>query len=262
MKAFGTSIIRHDIKYEESTLFKGKESYPAKRNWWPISSDVYEEILPSIADAYPYQAKVVFSYMGAPTYSLPAGHTQIAALLDLEKLPLYIASDILIGPTSMYADYIIPDLHYLERWEFQGSHPNMPVKIQPVRQPVIASPNEVVTVFGQEQPISYETFWLALAEKLGFKGFGPDGFGEGQDFTRPDDFYIRMVANIALDRKEPVADASHGGDRAVPERPAGICPRMSLMPSAGRRSPARPGPRWSPCSIAAAVSTARRHLQG
>jgi len=208
VKAFGTSVIRHDMKYEESTLFKGKESYPAKRNWWPLSSDIYEEILPSIADGYPYPAKVVFSYMGAPTYSLPAGQTQIAALVNLEQLPLYIANDIVIGPTSMYADYIIPDLHYLERWEFQGSHPNMPVRTQPVRQPVIASPNEVVTVFGQEQPLSYETFWLALAEKLGFKGFGTNGFGEGQDFSRPDDFYIRMVANIALDRKEPVADAS------------------------------------------------------
>ena len=108
----------------------------------------------------------------------------------------------------MYADYIIPDLHYLERWEFQGSHPNMPVKVQPIRQPVIASPNEVVKVFGVEQPISYETFWLALAEKLGLKGFGKDGFGPGQDFTRPDDFYIRMVANIAFDGKDPVADAS------------------------------------------------------
>jgi tetrathionate reductase subunit A len=208
LKSFGTSIIRHGLKYEESTLFQGKESYPAKRNWWPLSSDVYEEILPSIADAYPYQAKVAFSYMGAPTYSLPAAQTQIAAVVDLEKLPLYIANDILIGPTSMYADYIIPDLHYLERWEFQGSHPNMPVKVQPVRQPVIASPVEVVKVFGEEQPICFETFWLALAEKLGLKGFGKDGFGPGQDFARPDDFYIRMVANIALDSKDPVADAS------------------------------------------------------
>jgi tetrathionate reductase subunit A len=208
VKIFGTSIIRHGMKYEESTLFKGKESYPAKRNWWPLSSDVYEEVLPSIADGYPYPTKIAFSYMGAPTYSLPAGQTQIASLLDLDKLPLYIASDILIGPTSMYADYIIPDLHYLERWEFQGSHPNMPVKVQPVRQPVIASPNEIVKVYGVEQPISYETFWLALAEKLEMKGFGKDGFGPGQDFTRPDDFYIRMVANIALDGKDPVADAT------------------------------------------------------
>ena len=27
-------------------------------------------------------------------------------------------------------------------------------------------------------------------------GFGKDGFGPGQDFVRPDDFYIRMIANI------------------------------------------------------------------
>ncbi len=207
-KAFGLSVIRHDAKFEESTLFKGKESYPAKRNWWPISSDVYEEILPSIADSYPYSIKVLFSYMGAPTYSLPAGHTNIDALVNLERIPLYFASDILVGTTSMYADYIFPDLHFLERWEMQGSHPNMPVKVQPLRNPVIPSPNEVVKVFGEEQPISYETVWLALAERLGLAGFGPDGFGQGQPLTRPDDFYVRMVANIANDGKEPVPDAS------------------------------------------------------
>jgi len=206
-KAFGLSIIRHDAKYEESTLFEAAK-YPAKRNWWPLSSDVYEEILPSIADAYPYPAKALFSYMAAPTYALPAGHTNIEALVDLEKLPLYFASDITIGVTSMYADYLFPDLHYLERWEFHGSHPNMPVKVQPVRQPVIASPNEVVKVFGEEQPISYETVWLALAEKLGLPGFGKDGFGPGQDLCRPDDLYLRMVANLAFDGKEPVPDAS------------------------------------------------------
>ena len=207
-KLFGLSIIRHDAKYEESTLFKGKESYPAKRNWWPISSDVYQEILPSIADAYPYSIKVLFSYMGAPTYSLPAGHTMIEALMNLNRIPLYFASDILIGTTSMYADYIFPDLHYLERWEFQGSHPNMPVRVQPVRNPVIPSPNETVKVFGEEQPISIETLWMALAERLALPGFGPDGFAKRQPLARPDDFYIRMVTNLANDGKEPVPDAS------------------------------------------------------
>jgi anaerobic selenocysteine-containing dehydrogenase len=203
-KPFGLSIIRHDAKYEESSIFAG---YPARRNWWPLSSDIYEEILPSIADAYPYPIKALFSYMGAPTYALPAGQTNIEALTDLERIPLYFASDILVGSTTMYADYIFPDLHYLERWEMQGSHPNMPVKVQPVRQPVIASPNETVKVFGEEQPISYETLWMALAEKLGLQGFGPAGFGEGQPLTRPDDFYVRMVANVAFDGKEPVPDA-------------------------------------------------------
>ena len=134
--------------------------------------------------------------------------TQLAALMDLDKVPLYFASDITVGTTSLFADYIFPDLHYLERWEFQGSHPNMPVKVQPVRQPVIASPNEVVKVFGEEQPISIETVWLALAEKLGLPGFGKDAFGPGKDLARPDDFYLRFVANLAHDGKESVPDAS------------------------------------------------------
>ncbi len=205
-KSFGLSVIRHDAKYEESTLFKA--GYPAKRNWWPLSSDVYEEILPSIEDAYPYPVKVVYSYMAAATYSLPAGQTNIKALQDLERVPLYFANDITVGPTSIYADYVFPDLHYLERWEMQGSHPNMPVKVQPVRNPVIASPNETVKVFGEEQPLSYEALWLALAERLGLPGFGKDGFSPGQDLTRPDDFYVRQVANVANDGKQPVADAS------------------------------------------------------
>ena len=200
---FGISIIRHDIKYEDSTVFAG---YPAKRNWWPLSSDIYEEIIPSIGDAYPYPVKALFSYMGAPTYALPAGHTNIEILADVNKIPLYFTTDILIGTTTMYADYIFPDLSYLERWEMQGSHPNMPAKVQPIRQPVIAPIPETVKVFGEEMPCSYEAVQLALAEKLGLKGYGKDGFGPGQDFTKPDDFYIRMVANVATDGT-PVPDA-------------------------------------------------------
>jgi anaerobic selenocysteine-containing dehydrogenase len=200
---FGISVIRHDVKYEETSLFSG---YPAKRNWWPLASDIYEEIVPSIGDAYPYPIKALFSYMCTPVYALPAGQTNIPILMDVGKVPLYFCSDILIGTTSMYADYIFPDLSFLERWEMQGSHPNMPVKVQPIRQPVIAPIPETVKVFGEEMPCSYEALQLALAERLGMKGYGKDGFGPGQDFTRPDDFYIRMVANVATDGK-PVPDA-------------------------------------------------------
>lgn len=200
---FGISSIRHDIKYEDSTIFNG---YPAKRNWWPLASDVYEEIIPSAGDAYPYPIKAVFSYMGTPAYSLPAGHTNIEVLADVDKIPLYFTTDIIIGTTTMYADYIFPDFSFLERWEMQGSHPNMPAKVQPVRQPVIAPLTETVKVFGEEMPCCYEAMLLALAEKLGLPGFGKDGFGLGQDFTKQDDFYIRMVANVATDGS-PVPDA-------------------------------------------------------
>ena len=196
--AFGVSSIRHGIDYERTTLFGG---YPAKRNWYPLSSDIYEEIIPSIGDAYPYPVKALFLYMGAPTYALPAGHTNIEILCDTAKVPLFVANDILVGPTSMYADYIFPDLSYLERWEFQGSHPNIPHQVQPVRQPVLAPIPEDGTVYGQKVPLSLEAMLLGIAEELHLPGFGKDAFGPGLSLQHPDHFYLRAVANLAYGEK-------------------------------------------------------------
>ncbi|MEX2550200.1 MAG: molybdopterin dinucleotide binding domain-containing protein, partial [Nitriliruptoraceae bacterium] len=211
--AFGVSSIRHGVDYEKTTLFEG---YPARRNWYPLSSDIYQETIPSIGDAYPYPVKALIQYMGAPTYALPAGHTNEEILADVDKLPLFIASDILIGSTSMYADYIFPDLTFLERWEFQGSHPNIPNKVQPVRQPVIGPIPEEASVYGQSYPISLETLLLGLAEQLALPGFGADAFGDGLDLRHPDDLYLRQVANLAYgeepDGSDAVADAD---DREV-----------------------------------------------
>lgn len=202
--AFGISSIRHGVDYDKTTIFEG---YPAKRNWYPLSSDIYEEIIPSIGDAYPYPVKALFFYMGAPTYALPAGHTNIEVLADVNKLPLFFCSDIIIGSTSMYADYIFPDLSYLERWEFQGSHPNMPAKVENVRQPVISPIPEKVKVYGEEIPCSLEALFMALNEKLGLKAFGKNALGEGLDITKPDDFYLRAIANLAY-TESPVPDAN------------------------------------------------------
>lgn len=192
--AFGVSFIRHDVDYEKTTMFEG---YPAKRNWYPLSSDIYEEIVPSIGDAYPYPMKALFLYMGAPTYALPAGHTNIDVLADVNKLPLFFCSDIIIGSTSMYADYIFPDLSFLERWEFHGTHPNMPAKVENIRQPVISPIPEVVKVYGEEMPCSLEALLMGLNDQLGLKAFGKNALGEGLDITRPEDFYLRAIANLA-----------------------------------------------------------------
>lgn len=202
--AFGISSIRHGIDYEKTTIFSG---YPAKRNWYPLSSDIYEEIIPSIGDAYPYPVKALFLYMGAPTYSLPAGNTNIKILCDTERVPLFVASDIIVGSTSMYADYIFPDLSYLERWEFQGSHPCVPNKVQPVRQPAMPPIPEECSVYGQRVPICFEAMMLAIAEKMKLPGFGDDAFGKGQALKHPDDFYLRALANLAYGEKPDGSDS-------------------------------------------------------
>ncbi|MCL5040359.1 MAG: molybdopterin-dependent oxidoreductase [Firmicutes bacterium] len=207
MTPFGIDLLRHNVKYEDTTLFAG---YPAKRHWFTLSSDVYQEIIPSAGDAYPYQGKILFIYMGSPVYSAPGGHAYIEILSDLKKIPLIIANDIVVGETSMYADYIFPDISYLERWEFHGSHPSVAQKVQPLRQPVISPLTETVKVFGEEMPICLEAFLLAIAEKLALPGFGKDGFGPGLDLKRPEDYYLKMVANLGAGEKpgNEVPDAS------------------------------------------------------
>lgn len=198
IETFGISIIRHGIDYEKTTLFEG---YPAKRNWYPLSSDIYEEIIPSMGDAYPYPVKAFFLYMGAPTYALPAGHTNIEILCNVEKIPLFVAVDIVVGPTSMYADYIFPDTSYLERWEFHGSHPSLPWKVGPIRQPVIAPIPEECVVFGERQPICFETMILGIAEYLKLPGFGENAFGDGKHLRHLDEFMLRCVGNLAFGEK-------------------------------------------------------------
>ena len=228
---FGVSVIRYGDKYESTTLFDG---YPAKRPWFPLASDIDQKIVPSIGDAYPYPAKALFIYMGSPVYALPAGNTNIEILADPRKIPLVVANDIVVCETSMYADYIFPDLSNLERWEFAGSHPNMVWKVMPVRQPVIAPIPETVKVFGQEMPCSMEAMLLGIAEKLRLPGFGPDGFGAGKPFTHPDHLYLRMVANLAV------------GDRASDALPDATAEEMRIFTESRRHLPPTvfDGARW------------------
>lgn len=203
---FGLDILRTTTTYEKSTLFDG--TYPTKRPWFPLATDVYQEDIPSMGDAYPYQVKALMLYMSAINYSLPAGHTVSDIMADSKKIPLIFTTDILIGETSQYTDYIFPDLSFLERWELHGTHPSVPWKVENVRQPAISIPGwPTVKVYGEELPLSAEAMMMAIAEKLELPAFGPNGMGEGIPFTRPEHLYLKQVANIAFGEKEDGSDS-------------------------------------------------------
>ncbi len=208
--AFGLRINREKAHYENSTLFR-RDGYPARRPWFPHTGNVYQEVIPSIADGYPYRARALFLHKGTPVYSTAAGDRMIETLVDTDALPLFFACDIVIGETSMYADYIFPDMAIWERWGTPHITPACPVRQSKVRQPAVESPVETVTVFGEEQHVCLESIMLAIAERMGLPGYGPDGFGPGMPLTRPEHFYLKMVANIAAGDKPgdevPAADA-------------------------------------------------------
>ncbi|HEX8012413.1 MAG TPA: molybdopterin dinucleotide binding domain-containing protein [Casimicrobiaceae bacterium] len=208
-QAFGVKLTREGSRYEESTLFTG---YPAKRPWYPFTGNLFQEVIPAAEAGYPYPVKALFMHMATPVYSTPAGQLMIPVLRDLGKLPLVFACDIVIGESSMYADYVFPDLTYLERWEsIPGTTPDILSKATPIRQPVAAPIPEEVTVFGERMPISMEAIMLAIAERLGLSGFGPDGFGRGMPLSRSEQFYLKLIANVA---------AGDGPGNEVPEADA------------------------------------------
>ena len=207
LTAFGIKLTREGSAYEKSTLFN---SYPAKRPWFPFTSGVYTEVIPAAADGYPYPVTAVWLHKGTPVLANPAGGPQVEMLTNPNTIPLFIATDVVIGETSMYADYIFPDLTYVERWAFLGSPPTTATKTLKIRQPIAAPIPEIVQVAGEEMPISMEALMLAIAAKLNLPGYGKDGFAPGLDFSRPEDFYLKAIANVALGDKpgDEVAEAS------------------------------------------------------
>ncbi|MFQ5517222.1 MAG: molybdopterin-dependent oxidoreductase [Acidimicrobiia bacterium] len=207
LKAFGIRIARDKVAYEKTTLF-ASDGYPAKRPFFPFTSNVYQEIIPSFASGYPYQGKILMVHKGTPALASPAGHTNIEMLQDPDRVPLFISCDVVIGETTLYADYVLPDLTFLERWGTPHPPPDIVTKTSKVRQPVAVPLTEEVEVDGELMPISMESFMIAVAKRLGMPGFGADGFGPGMAFDRPEDWYLKLMANLAF---------GDGADEAVPD---------------------------------------------
>ncbi len=207
--AFGIKVTREGLAYEKTTLFN---DYPATRPFYPYTSNVYQEVIPAAYAQYPYPVKILWLHMGTPALAAPAGAEQIKMLTDTDKFPLFIADDIVIAETSMYADYIFPDLTYVERWAFIGSPPPDPTKNIRVRQPIAAPVPEIVTVDGEAMPVSMETVMIAIGKALSLPGIGKGGFNKHGDFNRPEDYYLRGIANIAFGDKADGSDAVPDAD--------------------------------------------------
>jgi len=222
-KPKGIKVTREGSHYEHSSEYQQKlaktgSGYPAERPWFPHTFNVYSEILPSITQGYPYHADILLWHMATPFYSVPGQHNEelLAKVKDPTVIPLIIASDIVIGDTSMYADYVLPDVTFLERWVHIGLHEATMSKGCSVRWPVI-EPLTGKTRDGRH--FSLETFLIDVAEKLGLKGFGGQGIEDADGKLWPlhqgEDYYLKATANVAYDQQ--AVEAISVEDKAVCE---------------------------------------------
>lgn len=194
----GVQITRAKSKYEDSSEF-ARNGYPARRPWFPIATHGnYQEIIPSIEDAYPYAAQALILYWNGIPYSTPAAraaYERVAA--DESKLPLIVAIDIAMGEATVWADYVLPDSTYFERWTVVGVAPTILTKCSGVRQPVVGSLDgnmNYTPVLPNTK--SLEDILIGLAKAAGW----PVGLDRAWDYWR------QVITNMADDDNGPGLD--------------------------------------------------------
>jgi len=206
----GYKISREGTAYENTAEFKrkkenGENPYPAKKPWFPHTyGGLWTEIFESIDAKYPYDCKIAITYFGNPIFVLPAGHKYVDTLKN--KIPLHIAIDTTISETSMYADYIVPDVTGLEgSYGLMNPYPPNPAKWTGVRVPAI-EPLIDKTLDGR--PICAETFAIDVGKKLGHPGFGDKAIGERFPLNRAEDYFLRAIVNLAKSAEKHVKPAT------------------------------------------------------
>ncbi len=215
VKPDGIKISRETGNYEKTAEYEKKKSetgcgYPARRPWPTFTKGgLSVEAMSGIDEAYPYQCQVLFTYFYNPVYSTPGGYRYIDTLKDEKKVPLHVSIDIGINESNIYADYIVPDVTYLEG-QYGWLTPHAPaLKFTGVRVPAITP---LTGKTADNRPFCLETFLIDLAMSLDLPGYGEAGIrdtsGKTYPFTKAEDFYLRAYANIAASAGVPKASAA------------------------------------------------------
>ncbi|MGC8764112.1 MAG: molybdopterin dinucleotide binding domain-containing protein, partial [Acidobacteriota bacterium] len=169
----------------------------------------------------------LITYWANPVYTIPAGTAQEAILKDRSALPLFVAIDININETTRFADYILPDGSYLERWGTPGAAPAVVTKVSAWRQPVVGTydkgtpaERDASAPFDVDAANDYtpyhpttktlEDIYIAIGKRLGLPGVGANAFVDGGSLDRAWDFYKKVLANLT-------ADANANGFSVTPE---------------------------------------------
>jgi anaerobic selenocysteine-containing dehydrogenase len=233
----GVRIDRAKTFYNEidaPNLFKG---YPAKRPWFPFATHGnYQEVIPSVQDQYPYPMKVLMTYWNAWPYSTPAlRKVWEETVADENKLPLFVSISALIGEVAAWADYVLPDTFYLEKFAVPGV-PWRVNKGTSFQRPVVGKfdgmeiGNKVEGV-GNAIPVNGTNNYtpalpdtravldihIGLAKALGLPGVGEDALRDDDgnpvgDLNNSWDWAKAQLDNIALAAGVPITEIlSKGG---------------------------------------------------
>ncbi|MGM0398316.1 MAG: molybdopterin-dependent oxidoreductase [Halobacteriota archaeon] len=195
-----TRALSNAEDFEGTRLFDG---YPAERPWFRLSPQYQsQEIYHSAVDEYPYSINALFvrPYSNNHVMAAAGGDNIPEALQDEEAIELLVAFDTVIGEMSKNADYVLPEPTYLERWENFSTYPNKRLADEKISQPAV----KVVPEARAAEDVYVDVLTeLESATGEPMPGVGEDAIVDADGETWPmndaEDFYLKMVANIAYD---------------------------------------------------------------
>lgn len=211
----GMRISRTGISYEDTSEYKnkvdrGENPYPSKMPWHPTGGASDNQTMFSLANGYPYKAKILFNWMANPLLGCPgAAREEVRqALKDTANVPLVISCDCYMGEMTALADYVVPDTTSYESWGIAGIVGCYSGKGNTVRWPVVEPATQKLE---DGRHLSFETYVIDIAKKMGLPGFGDEGMLDIDDkliaLNSREDYFLRGIANLAYD-EDAVADIS------------------------------------------------------
>jgi thiosulfate reductase / polysulfide reductase chain A len=177
---------------------------------WPLANKWQRMKVGQIVYQYIKEGRgkiqLYMSYTLAAPLTWPEGRSLAVEVMKDEKLmPFHVCSDIVYSETAHYADLILPDATYLERWGFDTRN-NMELRdYVTLRQPMVEPPGECVSFVDSlieiakrigPETAKYFAFknheeWIRMRCTALGKKLGEDGFaymvkhGVWQDMSKP-----------------------------------------------------------------------------
>lgn len=100
----------------------------------PLGAGSIQLLPEAILSERPYPVRALILYRSNPIFSKPEGGKWVEAL---QKIPLVISCSPLPDESTLWADLVLPDYTYLERWEVVDPAPSSGMPIIGLRQPVV-----------------------------------------------------------------------------------------------------------------------------
>jgi anaerobic selenocysteine-containing dehydrogenase len=101
---------------------------------YPLSDFSIDTFAKNVLNDKPYPVSVLFIYKGNPLFQTLNHHDFTEAL---KKIPLVISFDSFINETTEYADLILPDHTFLEKWDAFSNVPSVGFTHVGIQQPII-----------------------------------------------------------------------------------------------------------------------------